>query len=198
MSAKKVPFGQSASVVFDLETSGLPDRRGYDSYYPPSDTKHYDKARIVSLGYILCDEKNQEISACVDIIKPAGFTITNDRFHHIPHKKAVEEGKDLKEVLLNFLEAVQPCDTMIAHNAAFDYNILLAECYRLGIPVENLLGKTLYCTMKEAKRKFRLRKVPKLTELFSKLFPDKTWVQQHEALDDARACLACYAKMEAA
>jgi len=184
-------------IVFDLETSGLPKCPSFDNYYDPSLIHCYTDSRIVQLGYIILDEKNTEVKRYTSIIIPEGFRITNERYHNIPHEKAVKEGKPLIEVLKTFFEDVKTCHTLIGHNIKFDFNILMSELYRAGLNdmVREFGKKKLYCTMQEAKKKFSLNKFPKLIELFPYLHKGKTWNQIHDALDDAECCMLCYIRM---
>ena len=40
-----------AGLVFDIETTGFPDRIGYGVYYSPTEISKYDEARVVSASY---------------------------------------------------------------------------------------------------------------------------------------------------
>jgi DNA polymerase III subunit alpha len=185
------------SIVFDLETSGLPRRLGFDEYHHPSLTESYQESRIVQIGYIVMDEKNREVKRYSSIVIPEGFVIANERYHNIPQEKALKEGKPLVDVLKTFVQDAKTCHTLIGHNIKFDFNILMSELYRAGLTdlIKELEKKKLYCTMWEGKKKFKMNKVPKLVELFSYLYEGETWSQRHDALDDAEYCMRCYVRM---
>jgi len=183
-------------IVFDTETSGLPDRLGWDRYFPPEETKHYDNSRLVQLGYIVIDDNNEEVKRFSAIVKPEGFRIENERFHNISHAKACREGLEITEVLKAFYDDFKDCSLLIAHNISFDINIVQSEMYRSGLleTVTNFRAKNLYCTMNEGRRLLGLYKAPKLVELFYELYK-RGWNQVHDALDDAECALLCYKKL---
>ena len=140
-------------IVFDLETTGLPITPGFMQYYPPNETKYYDSSRIVQIAYIKLDENNQEIYRKNKLVKPLDFKITNSTFHGITQEKAMKEGEEMKDILASLVSDLKDCKVLIGHNILFDYNILLSECYRLGL-VDLIITVTklnLYCTMKEGK-----------------------------------------------
>jgi DNA polymerase-3 subunit alpha len=188
---------KSLFMVFDTETSGLPDRKGFNKYYEPNDTYHYDKCRLVQLGYIIIDSNGNEIKRYSKIITPVGFKITNDKYHGISHEKACTGGISIMQVIKEFRKDLGRCKMIIAHNLAFDYNILLSECYRNNFlaTAERLKKITQFCTMENGRKFMNTRKSPKLTELFTYLYPNDEWLQIHNALDDTEHCLKCYKKL---
>ena len=185
-------------LIFDLETTGLPDRKGWDVMYDPiTETDRYNSARLVQLGYIILDDDGKEIKKYEVIIKPTDYQITNEKFHGISHNQALEIGKDLSEVLTEFNNDLKGCSRLISHNIDFDFPVLLAECVRCknNQLITDLNSIDRYCTMKEGQNLFSLRKWPKLVNLFSLLYPGRSWEQSHTALDDAECCKLCYLKM---
>ena len=154
-------------------------------------------SRIVQLGYIVLDSKNNEIKEYCSIVFPKEFKIENDHIHGITHNKAIKEGKPLINVIETFFRDVKECDTLIAHNIKFDFNVLLSELHRLKLNdfIQEFLNKKLYCTMIESKKKYNMIKYPKLVQLFSFLHKGKTWNQIHDALDDCKCCMKCYVLM---
>lgn len=184
-------------IVFDTETTGLPIMLEWDKYHDPSDTEKYQDSRLVQLGYILSNEDGEIVKTKSHIIKPEDFTITNERFHGISNSKALKEGETLKTVLEEFGTLLKKCDTLIAHNINFDLHILLSECYRLGLNdiISNIREIEKFCTMKEGQKITCTYKSPKLIQLYHFLYPEETWKQTHNALDDAHICLKCYKKL---
>jgi DNA polymerase-3 subunit alpha len=185
-------------IVFDTETNGLPVRRdGFGSYYHPSLLHYYEGSRLVQLGYIVLDKDNNEIKRYSAIVKPNNFRIENSEIHGITHDIAENTGLELVDVLEKFREDFKGCDTLVAHNIKFDYNIILSEMYRVNIDymIREFENKRLYCTMNEGKKLYRLGKFPKLTELFSLLYKGRKWDQTHDAMDDAECCMLCYVKI---
>ncbi len=185
------------TLIFDLETSGLPATYGFSKYYDPSKLIFYDSSRIVELAYQLYESKNL-IKEYSQIIKPVGFKISNERFHGISHKKALDEGENILDVLEQLTNDIESKNslTIVSHNLAFDYNILLSECHRnKHQKLNDLLSKAnKYCTMKGGKQLIQTRKHPKLTELYKYLF-DEPINQEHRALSDTQICAKCYFAM---
>lgn len=185
------------TIVFDTETTGLPERKGWNQYFHPSDEEKYERSRLIQLGFIVIDENGKPVIKKSYIIKPEGFTITNQQIHGICNNTALQKGKPLKSVLQNFNKILEDCDTIVAHNIDFDCNIVLAECYRLGLETLIYRLETIkrFCTMKYGKQYIGKHKSPRLKELYEYLYPNETWIQKHDALDDAHICLACYLEL---
>ena len=190
-------------TVFDVETTGLPPRPSKYKRYPDPRTEYpmYDKARVVELAYTMYvyDEstRNKELVRSVScVIDPAGaFVIENTWIHGISHETASEHGSPAMDVLSAFLRDVERSDKIVAHNLEFDYNIVLAECYRIGIDPSPLLATTKRCTMRYAQRVMGLERFPKLVDLYNNLcgLPrGEKWTQSHRALDDTEKCADVY------
>ena len=94
------------------------------------------------------------------------------------------------DVLKSDLDDVE---VVVAHNVEFDYNILLAEAYRVGRMdvVRSLKKKVKRCTMMMGKDAYSFFKYPKLPELYE-MATGQTYEQKHRAAADMRACAACY------
>jgi DNA polymerase-3 subunit alpha len=184
-------------IVFDTETTGLPVRKGFDNYYDPSLTHCYDSSRLVQVGYIVLDRDNNVVKKYSSIVKPDKFKIENSEIHGITQHIAENVGNDIVDVLEAFMNDVKECDTLVAHNIKFDYNIIISEMYRADLKemVREFGKKKLYCTMLEARRLYNLPKSPKLVELFGMLHGGRKWSQIHDAMDDAECCMLCYVKM---
>jgi len=184
-------------IVFDLETTGFPDKRGFDVYYDPSEIHKYRDARVVQIGWIVLSSNNEVLSKNSHIIYPKNFVITNDFIHGITQERAVEEGKSIEDVIDIFTEDLKECDTLVSHNLVFDYNIFLSECFRCYKynTVKEMKSKETYCTMRKGKEIFGISKYPKLIELVLRLLPDEKWNQVHDALDDAEWCAKCYVEL---
>lgn len=184
-------------IVFDIETTGLPEKIGFDKYYHPSLTHKYDKCRIVELAYIIFDDYGNEIKRVSSIIKPDGFIIENSHIHGITTEQAINEGKSIIYVLEQFKVDISNCKKIVAHNIIFDKTILLSECYRYN---KNDIVKELeyiiqYCTMIIGRDKMKMLKYPKLIELYKYLF-NHDIIQRHRALDDVLLCSQCFFKLK--
>lgn len=186
------------TIIFDIETTGFPERKGFDMYYDPSNLAKYKNSRVVQLAYIIVDNQTNRQTSKNFIIIPTDFKIENENIHGISHEKALKEGHPLSNVLKIFSKDLRNCRRIVAHNIKFDKNVILSECYRLKLEeaIERINLCEEFCTMNEGKYKMRQTKSPKLTELYKFLYPNEQWVQKHDAKDDAQICLKCYEKLD--
>ncbi len=176
-------------LIFDTETTGLP--RDYNA--PITDSDNWP--RLVQIAWQLHDETGKLLHFYSAIIKPVGYTIpfNSAQIHGITTERAIKEGKNLKEILLEFIEIVKQSKYLCGHNIEFDINIIGAEFYRAGFAnafdeLKQIDTKndqtTLYCAIPGGKGgKF---KWPTLTELYTKLFNEK-FAEAHNAAFDVQA-----------
>ena len=185
-------------IILDLETTGIPLEKSRFKFYPPNDIDKYNSSRIVEIGYIICDDKNQKIAEKDFIIKPDNFIIQNEHIHHISQELAELKGQNIKDVFTQLYEDIKNCNILISHNINFDYNVLFSECIRYNNQelILKLNNIEKYCTMLEGQKKLNLYKWPKLILLVDYFFPDEKWDQKHNALDDAQYCFKCYCRLE--
>ncbi|MFO0434108.1 MAG: DNA polymerase III subunit alpha [Sphingobacteriaceae bacterium] len=176
-------------LIFDTETTGLP--RNYNA--PLSDFDNWP--RMVQIAWQLHDDSGALLDHRSIIIKPEGYTIPFNavQIHGITNERAIEEGEDLKTILLQFAEVINKTSYLCGHNIEFDINIIGSEFLRCGLP--NIFeGKqvidtkndqtTEYCAIPGGKGgKF---KWPTLTELYTKLFND-SFAEAHNAAFDVAA-----------
>lgn len=192
------------TLVFDLETTGLPKRFQDPSqkkrkYYPISVSKAYDTSRIVQIAWVVLDENKQRILRRQNyIIRPDGFTVPEEStlIHGISHDTASRDGIPILDALQEFLSDLLRCKTVVSHNFLFDANVLSSECFRyhmLRIPSE-MKTRTIRDTMKLSRSMLKLNKDPKLQELCTMLL-DEPIEQKHDALDDTLLCTRCYVKL---
>lgn len=110
------------------------------------------------------------------IVKPNGWVIPDESIaiHGITPEIADESGSSLYETIESFMsDLLMPngCDTMVAHNLNFDYNVLMnALIWDLGNPPKEYFTLNRFCTMKLSTNMCRLPsrygfKSPKLSEL---------------------------------
>jgi DNA polymerase-3 subunit alpha len=176
-------------LIFDTETTGLP--RSYSA--PLTDFDNWP--RMVQVAWQLHDAQGNLINSNSIIIKPEGYTIPFNavQIHGITNERAIEEGKDLKTVLQQFVDIVNQCQYLCGHNIEFDNNIIGSELLRCGL--ENSLAAkpfidtkndqtTEYCAIPGGRGgKF---KWPTLTELYTKLF-NASFEEAHNAAFDVLA-----------
>lgn len=188
-------------IVLDTETNGLPTMNSNREMCNPQKYSYYNTARMIELGYIVY-KKNIDDGWYIDktvstLISPDEFKIENDHIHGITLKEAQENGKPIQQVLDEFKSDLINSKYIVGHNIKFDINIILAETYRYENKelAKIIKSKKHLCTMMMGKKKFTLRKYPKLIELYTRLFDKKFDKEPHRALHDAEACGECFHKM---
>jgi len=185
-------------LVFDLETSGLPECESYGVYYPESDTSKYDSSRIVQIAYLVYDCKNAEVKRVNKIIRPEGFVIKNSEFHGITQEMALK-GDDFGSVAMELAKDLKGCDTLVSHNIKFDFNVLSAELFRRGLGdiLALVKGMGKECTMELSKGVCKIKrgshiKDPKLTEAYAFIVKKEVSGKLHDAMTDVVLCAEIY------
>lgn len=178
-------------LFFDTETTGLP--QNYNA--PIEDLNNWP--RLVQLAWLIYDRGGEKTGQGNFIIRPEDFMIPeqSSRVHGITTERALTEGVDLKETLLNFADAIRESQIVIAHNMSFDEKIIGAEFLRKKI-LHDLFNTIRVCTKEEATDYCQLPgnygyKWPRLDELHIKLF-GKNFDDAHDALADVEACARCF------
>jgi DNA polymerase III epsilon subunit-like protein len=184
-------------LFFDTETTGIP--RNYKA--PVTDLANWP--RVIQLAFLLTDAAGTPIASQQFLIQPDGFTIPPDatRVHGITTEHARAHGVPLATALGEFAICLRAAKTLVAHNMAYDENVLGAEFLRAQFP--NPLPKTKrFCTMQAATNfcalpgRYGSFKWPNLSELHIKLF-GKDFKGAHGALPDVQACAACFFALKA-
>lgn len=182
-------------LFFDVETTGLPTSR--DASYLETE----EWPRIVSISWAMYTIDSDLVFQRNHIIKPEGFTIPYEstRIHRISDEYARKHGEDMLDILVSFetdIAARKP-SKIIAHNMAFDKNVVMSEYVRAGMET-TLEEIEAYCTMTETTHYCQILrpykdeyKWPKLEELHKKLF-GISFENAHDAATDVRACARCY------
>lgn len=179
-------------IYFDTETDGFPQKSG-----SPLDRQPH----IVQLAAILVDDDEGEVASINFIIKPDGWTISEEvsAIHGISTEKAEKFGVPIVVAMSAFSNLLRVSDEVVAHNIDFDRKLVAYEFERLGKP--NLV-ETLpqYCTMKSTTTlcklpgKYGTYKWPKLIEAYTHLFGEG-FDGAHDALVDVRACRRVHAEL---
>ena len=190
---------KSQKICFiDTETTGLPSRKSFNSYYDPSDLEKYSSSRVIEIGYIILEIIDNKITSKKEyssLIKPDNFNINNSEIHGITQEECNNKGIEFTLFLNTFIQDMKDVDLIVAHNLLFDRNILLSEIYRYDKSFYDIFkSKKGLCTMDLGKSKMNIKKSPKLVELYKFLF-NEDFLQQHRALDDVIKCMKCYCKM---
>ena len=181
-------------LFFDTETNGL-WRRDLNS-------DHEDQPRLVSLAFQITDDNEKVVAQYSSRIEPKnreglGFTIPNDaaKIHGISTEEAQETGISLNYALAVFTFFSSKCHTMVAHNLAFDLQIIQREVNLLKYIWKK--PDNLHCTMMTSKDEMKLEgkfddyKFPKLQECFNHFF-HKGVQNYHDALLDVQLCRELY------
>jgi len=195
-------------LVFDTETTGLQEKGA--SIYDKSKWPH-----IIQLSYILYDTSNNsaliknnyiKIDKSV-IISPESFNI-----HNISREILDCQGINIVDALKAFNECLKDCDIVVGHNISFDKRLIFVECFRHNIKQyftqfnkHGQIVKPEFCTMKNSTDFCKLErltktnqvynKLPKLSELYSLLFPEEPLPSDlHNSLIDVAMTLRCYLK----
>jgi DNA polymerase-3 subunit epsilon len=181
-------------LFFDTETTGLP--RNWKA--PVSDLENWP--RLVQLAFLVYDGLGRKLHEDSYIIKPEGWSIDPGaaRIHGITESRALREGVAM-QVALGALQAeLDQCDTLVAHNMAFDEKIVGAEFLRMTRR-NPLDGKSRLCTMEVSTPLLKLEgyygyKWPKLSELHEYLF-GVDFEEAHDAGADIAATARCFWEM---
>jgi len=181
-------------IFFDTETTGVP--LNYKA--PTTDTHNWP--RLVQLGWIVMDSKGNKLSQHDYIVRPVGFSIPAEaaRVHGITTERALKEGRDLTEVIDEFMADFDKATFVVGHNISFDQNIIGAELVRLHRP-DVMKSKRTYCTMQAGTDFCRIPgrygyKWPKLQELYVRLF-GHDFEGAHNAMADIEATQECFWEM---
>lgn len=184
-------------LFVDTETTGLP--RDYRS--PSSDTANWP--HMVTISWLVMADADKTIAARNYIRRPDGFDIPEQAsaIHGVTTEIAREQGVCVDDILGRLLLDLRYCDTVVAHNAAFDQAIIEAEFHRRGSPVRPVFERTkIECTMQigtivcKIPGRYSGFKWPNLTELHQHLFGEGI-ADQHTSTADVLACAKCYWKM---
>ncbi len=176
-------------LIFDTETTGIP----HNKTAPLTDLENWP--RLVQFAWQLHDHKGKLLSRHNHIIRPDGFDIPfkAEQVHGISTKRALEEGKNLMDVIGFFLNDLLQTKLLVGHNIEFDINIIGAELIRCGLTTEQFLSlakvdtgiaSTEFCNLSGGIG--GKLKMPRLTELHQILF-GKGFEDAHDASYDVAA-----------
>jgi DNA polymerase-3 subunit epsilon len=179
-------------TVFDCETTGLP----LSNKAKITDLNNWP--RVIQLAWAFFDKNGDLLESKVDLIKPDGWKIPTEKFwidNGFSQKYSEDNGIPLIKSLEAFKEKLEISECLIAHNMAFDYNVVGAEFLRLGLTSNNKPKKICtkdssvgFCKLPSLRGGY---KWPKLEELHKKLF-NCGFEGAHDALVDVEACGRCF------
>jgi DNA polymerase III epsilon subunit-like protein len=184
-----------SSIVFDLETTGLPRNR--QDLLHPEQYEHFNGCRVVSISWLV-EKAGSNVSQAYFIVHPDDFVVpeSSTAIHGISQVQALQEGVPFATIAARFLEDLQGVERLVAHNIEFDFGVMKAELLRRGYPeIAKLMdSKVLVCTMKLGREVFGLSKSPRLAELYGMIKGTSadTMVSAHNAFYDTLHCFECY------
>lgn len=206
-------------LVFDVETTGLIPKNNY------KDKADLNKLPyIIQLSYILYRAHDGHIvsthNSYIDI--GPNVSIPNEVINltQITKETCDKHGVDIYHELRAFYNAYMQADVIVSHNMEFDSKMICIELERhhsrllrvepmiinMFSPLFNRIkNKQLCCTMREtvnfcniisvsAKGK-EYKKLPRLSELYQKLFDGEPIENLHNSLIDTLYTLRCYLKL---
>ena len=194
-------------LIFDTETSGLPEERNQSIY------SIQKWPYIIQLAYIVFDtSSNETIEHYESLVQLNTIQISKESMaiHNITNEMCMNHGNPILEVLTRFNRVLSSADMIIGHNIDFDINMISVECIRNNLPFNFTRNKEQrpilkYCTMIKGKTITNIEtttqsgkkyiKYPKLIELYKHYFNEEL-TGLHNALIDVFACFRCYYKME--
>jgi len=167
-------------ILLDFETTGL---------ILPSSSDLVLQPRIIEIGAIKVSDKGSVVAELGELIDPkqeisAEITkITGIKPEQLKGKRTIEEV--IPELADFFLGA----HTLVAHNVAFDRDVLYFELLRTGWERRFPFPPYQVCTV-DSTMHIKGRRM-KLTELYEHT-QGKPLAQTHRAVDDVRALWECY------
>ncbi len=191
-------------LFFDTETNGLPkkwDARVHDLDNWP---------RLVQIAWSHYDEFGNKLAEHSYIIKPNGFTISEEtaKINRITQERAEKEGVSIGYALRMFAMTLKETKVLVAHNISFDKSVVGSELIRAG--AEDVYDKfkeiERVCTMQSTTKFCAIPgkhgfKWPTLIELYRKVYKDCGVVDErdldlHDALGDVRVMVDCFFKLK--
>lgn len=178
-------------LFFDTETTGKPK----DYKAPVSEVDNWP--RVTQLAFAVYNAQGELMTSAQSLVKPDGWEIPKEPFfldNNMTTERCLEHGVPMNHLLIPFLEVVEQCEYLIAHNINFDHKVLSAEMIRYNFisgkkltKVCTMLRSTQYCNLPGA----RGAKWPKLEELHEVLFGYKP-EGAHDAMNDVMTTSKCF------
>ena len=178
--------------VFDTETSGLPAKR-MPKY---TDDDAYSTCRVVSIAWTVVGADFKVLRKGYFLVKPMDFVIPPEAtaIHGITNQEAYASGYAIADVVAAMRADLLACKCLVAHNISFDFGVVLYELYRIrerGL-INHMFGCEQLCTMRLGKERLRLKKMPRLGELYAALFDGRVLEGAHNAAVDTDCCVECF------
>ncbi len=181
-------------IAWDTETSGKPP--SISGEVTPENYHLFSDCRLASIAAVHFSRHGRELSTYHSLVYPNGFTLGSHdedtmgatHIHKIKHVQALQQGLPFVQVYNNFVDFIKSArvDTLVAHNANFDKNVLFSECYRYGLSVDPFKRLKFVCTLDLSRGAFFDTANYKLETVYKHITGDV--FRAHDALEDSRAC----------
>jgi len=175
-------------LFFDTETTGVP--KNYKA--PMTDVENWP--RCTQIAWLVCNNKGEIIESNSFLVKPDGWVVPKEKFfidNNMSTERCEKEGTPMPLIIDMFIQSYMKCSCMVAHNMAFDINILGAETIRYKKIIPKKIDQI--CTMNGSTSFCKLpgNKWPKLIELHNILF-GCDFEGAHDALYDVQCTARCF------
>ena len=192
------PNGDEGTIVFfDIETTGLPAKGlKFGSFWDFKELSKYESCRVVQISALTCKRSTLEVIETHDLVVRAdNFLIPNHEFHGITLERSMKEGIPFQDAATRILGPLfKQADAIVAHNAAFDTNVLKSELFRYGLVdcLGTMERKPVICSMLQtqsivkapSKHNPRIVKPPSLKELYQFATGKSEMANAHNSLYD--------------
>lgn len=182
-------------LFFDTETTGkITDYK--------ASFKEVDKfPRITQFAWQVYNSEGKLFKSFQSLVKPDGWEVPKEEFfikNNMSTERCELEGRPIKPMLEQFLNELEGCKYLLAHNMNFDLPVTASEMYRLWFQAKNKPQKI--CTMQSTTDICQLPgpygfKWPSLQELHQFLFKCD-FEGAHDASDDVTATAKCFFELK--
>jgi len=211
-------IGKPTHVIgIDLETHGWHENSsskghiGRFGHYTMKDDESLKLARIIQIAWVIGEcRRDSEVTSKCFLVKPKGFQVEQKatKFHGISHEIAETQGRNLKDVLSEFMtdvtQAYKDNGIIVAHQIEFDAGIIYQELGRCGfVNFQNewtTIARHGFCTMSPMIGRWLLQNnneevgpttvqhTLRLNQMAKMIIPDREVIKQHDAECDATLC----------
>lgn len=202
-------------LFFDTETAGLPK----DWKVPFSIVDNWP--RVIQFAWALYNADGHCYKKYKQLIKPDGWEVPSIKMfldqglqlpeaivkssfwidNNLSQSDCEQHGQPIAKALLHFINAMQDCKVLIAHNMNFDFNVIAAEMTRIKMfsPNKPIKFCTMMNTINIVKAPYpngkKGNKFPSLKELHYHLF-GIDFDGAHDAGFDVAATAKCFFELK--
>lgn len=178
-------------LIFDISANGKPK-----NWKRPA-TDIFNWPRLIHLSWLLYNKDRELVDSRNHIIEPKGFKITSDieRKNKITPEK-LEEAVPVMDALMDFEEAMEEAEYVIAHNMNLCEGVIGAEFSRASLR-HSLDTADKYCLMQESTWFCKIPgkdgkyKWPSLQDIHTKIF-NARYANAGDAQTDVATATVCF------